>query len=206
MDTIILNLPDEANLKLPDPSLVRAYEQLENRTIWIDDEIDSDYLSIVDYILKWNKEDSEVSVDKRKPIKLLFSSPGGDLDIEEVISAIIEISQTPIIGIAMGMVASAASLIFLSCHKRYALKSAYWVFHKGGVSNISGDYDNIKNMMKDYDEQVEKMEQFYISHTDFTEEEVKKNMGADWYIHEKEALKRGMIHKVLGKEDLHLFW
>lgn len=193
-----------ANLKLPDPELVRIYELLDKRIIWIDDEITDSTLNVVDYILKWNAADSDIPVEDRKPIRFFFQSPGGSLDIEEAIVSIIEVSKTPIIGIAVGMVASAASLIFLSCHKRYALKSAYWIFHRGGVSNVSGEYKNVKNMMRDYDEQIEKMEEFYIEHTNFSKEEIKENMESDWYIRTEEALKRNIIHDIISKDNFDI--
>ena len=77
----------------------------------------------------------------------MIDSPGGSLDVEESIVAMIELSKTPIWGFAMGQVASAASLIYLSCHKRYATPAAYWVFHQGSGA-IQGNYGDMASAMK----------------------------------------------------------
>lgn len=182
----------DANLQLADPSLVQYYHDLANRSIWIDGEINVSTLDIVSKIIRWNREDKDKSIEERKPIKLFFLSPGGDLEIEEAVVSIIRLSQTPVWGIAMGMVASAASLIYLSCHKRFALPNAYLIIHQGSAQ-MSGNYDQMVAAMKDYEEQIERMTKFYIENTDYTEEEIRANIKTDWYVRGEELLERKLI-------------
>ena len=182
----------DANLQLADPSLVQYYHDLANRSIWIDGEINVSTLDIVSKIIRWNREDKDKSIEERKPIKLFFLSPGGDLEIEEAVVSIIRLSQTPVWGIAMGMVASAASLIYLSCHKRFALPNAYLIIHQGSAQ-MGGNYDQIVAAMKDYEEQIERMTKFYIENTDYTEEEIRANIKTDWYVRGEELLQRKLI-------------
>ena len=182
----------DANLQLADPSLVQYYYDLANRSIWIDSEINASTLDIVSKIIRWNREDKGKSVDERKPIKLFFLSPGGDLEIEEAVVSTIRLSQTPVWGIAMGMVASAASLIYLSCHKRFALPNAYLIIHQGSAQ-MGGNYDQMVAAMKDYEEQIERMTKFYIENTDYTEEEIRANIKTDWYVRGEELLERKLI-------------
>ena len=182
----------DANLQLADPSLVQYYHDLANRSIWIDSEINASTLDIVSKIIRWNREDKGKPVDERKPIKLLFLSPGGDLEIEEAVVSTIRLSQTPVWGIAMGMVASAASLIYLSCHKRFALPNAYLIIHQGSAQ-MGGNYDQMVAAMKDYEEQIERMTRFYIENTDYTEEEIRANIKTDWYVRGEELLERKLI-------------
>lgn len=182
----------DANLQLADPSLVQYYHDLANRSIWIDDEINVSTLDIVSKIIRWNREDKGKPIDERKPIKLFFLSPGGDLEIEEAVVSTIRLSQTPVWGIAMGMVASAASLIYLSCHKRFALPNAYLIIHQGSAQ-MGGNYDQMVAAMKDYEEQIERMTKFYIENTDYTEEEIRKNIKTDWYVRGEELLERKLI-------------
>ena len=143
-------------------------------------------------IIRWNREDKGKPVDERKPIKLFFLSPGGDLEIEEAVVSTIRLSQTPVWGIAMGMVASAASLIYLSCHKRFALPNAYLIIHQGSAQ-MGGNYDQMVAAMKDYEEQIERMTRFYIENTDYTEEEIRANIKTDWYVRGEELLERKLI-------------
>ena len=182
----------DANLQLADPSLVQYYYDLANRSIWIDSEINASTLDIVSKIIRWNREDKGKPVDERKPIKLFFLSPGGDLEIEEAVVSTIRLSQTPVWGIAMGMVASAASLIYLSCHKRFALPNAYLIIHQGSAQ-MGGNYDQMVAAMKDYEEQIERMTKFYIENTDYAEDEIRANIKTDWYVRGEELLERKLI-------------
>lgn len=52
MDNIVLNLPKEtSNLQLPDPELLTYYRNLEDRVLWIDDEINEYSLEYARLIL-----------------------------------------------------------------------------------------------------------------------------------------------------------
>ena len=93
------------------------------------------------------------------------------------------------------MVASAASLIFLSCHKRYALRNAYLILHKGSCQNISGDYTNVQNAMEDYRKQIEKLEKFYIDNTNIPEEVIKEKLNSDWYIRGNDLIEYGLVQE-----------
>ena len=193
----------DVTLSLPDPSLLQYYHDLSNRTIWIDEEIDGITLDVVSKIIRWNQDDKDIPIEERKPIRILFNSPGGNLDVEETIVSIIRLSKTPIYGIALGMVASAASLIFLSCHKRFALKNSYFIFHRGSCQNLGGNYNEVAAAMEDYKIQVAKMEKFYIENTGYTEEEVKKNIATDWYIRGDELIEKGVVDEWI--EDIEIF-
>ena len=199
-DFIYALFGSDANLQLADPSLVQYYHDLANRSIWIDGEINVSTLDIVSKIIRWNREDKDKSIEERKPIKLFFLSPGGDLEIEEAVVSIIRLSQTPVWGIAMGMVASAASLIYLSCHKRFALPNAYLIIHQGSAQ-MGGNYDQMVAAMKDYEEQIERMTRFYIENTDYTEEEIRANIKTDWYVRGEELLERKLITNWISTID-----
>lgn len=196
-DTVMLYVPENiANQQLPDEELLAFYQDLENRVLWIDDEISDLSLLYVKNILRWNKEDNDIPVEQRKPIKLLFHSVGGDLDIQAMISNIITLSRTPIIGIAMGMVASAAAYIFLNCHKRYMLPSSYFLFHKGSIG-VNGSANDVLSLIEDYQEQLDTLIRKIVSSTDFTEKEVMDNIGMDWYVRAPLALEKKVVDKVI---------
>lgn len=194
----------DPNLQLPDPSLVMYYNDFANRIIWIDGEIDDMLLDVASKIIRWNREDKSLSIKERKPIRIFFSSPGGSLDVEETLVSIIKLSKTPVYGIALGMVASAASLIYLSCHKRLALPNAYFIFHRGSCQNLGGNFNEIQAAMDDYRAQVEKMEKFYIENTKYPEEVIKEKIKSDWYIHIEEALEFGVVTDLVENIDILL--
>lgn len=196
----------QPTLELPDPNLVQYYEDCVDRNYWILGEVNDELLDLVNKIIAWNREDERAgrAVEDRKPIRIFFNSPGGDLDVEETLVSMIRLSKTPVYGIALGMTASAASLIYLSCHKKFALPNAYFVLHKGSCSNIGGNYNDVAAMMKDYDQQIEKMMNFYIENTDYSEDEIKKNMDKDWYIRLPEAKDRGLVDEVISDISIML--
>lgn len=90
------------------------------------------------------------------------------------------------------MVASAATLIYLSCHKRFALKNAYLIIHQGSAQ-LGGNYSEVIAAVRDYEETVERMTKFYVENTSYTEEEIRANIKTDWYVRGQELLDRGLI-------------
>ena len=195
-------LPNTANLQLADPTLVNFYTDLEHRTYWLNDEINNYTFDLVQYIIRWNREDAGIPVEDRKPIRIIIDCAGGQLSVSETVSNIIKMSKTPIYGIALGYVASGASVIYLSCHLKFALPNAVFVLHKGSCSGVSGTYDEIVAFAKDYEKQMETLIDFYIENTDYTEEEIVNNIQTDWYIRTEEAVKKGIVDEIITNIDV----
>ena len=195
-------LPDTANLQLADPSLVNFYSDLENRTYWLSDEINHYTFDLVQYIIRWNREDKDIPIEERKPIRIIIDCGGGHLSVSETVSNVIKMSKTPVYGIALGYVASGATVIYLSCHKKYALPNSVFVLHKGSCSGVSGTYDEIVAFARDYEKQMETLIDFYIDNTGYTEEEIEENIQTDWYIRTKEALEKGVVDELVVDIDV----
>lgn len=199
---LLPQIPDVANLSLADPSLVNFYTDLEHRTYWLNDEINNYTFDLVQYIIKWNREDKDIPVEDRKPIRIIVDCPGGHLSVSETVSNIIKMSKTPVYGIALGYVASGASVIYLSCHERFALPNTVFVLHKGSCSGVSGTYDEIVAFVSDYEKQMETLMNFYITNTNYTEKEIMENIQTDWYIRTEEALEKGLVNKLITDIDI----
>lgn len=197
METFNVVIPKSIeNLNLPDPELVNFFEDLENRTFWIDEEISTCLLEVIKYIIKWNNEDKDIPIEQRKPIKLFFFSPGGDLDINYSVIDTIKLSKTPIIGVNVGQCASAAAYIYLSCHKRYMLPHAYFLFHQGS-GTLTGTFGEICAQMEDYQKQVEELANFMVQHTSYKEDEIAEKIVGEWYVRKDEALEKGVVDAVV---------
>lgn len=182
---------------LPSPHLFCYYGNIKERNFFINDEITDELLNQLSYwILYWNRKDKDIPEIDRKPIKIFINSVGGSLDVQAILCNLIELSKTPIIGIAMGMVASAASLIFMACHCKLIMPNAYLLVHQGSAA-LSGNYGDIAAAMEDYEKTVRQMEDFIIAHTDYTEEEVRDKIRKDWYIKADEAIKRGVADEII---------
>ena len=104
------------NLQLPDPSLLQFYKNYEDRIIWIDDEITTMTLEYAKMIMQWNLDDKKagIPVEERVPIKVIFFSPGGDLEVNNCLVDTISLSTTKVVGINVGMAASSGCFIYLS--------------------------------------------------------------------------------------------
>lgn len=200
----LLGLDDLTGDKLPSPELFRYYNFLKSRTLFINDEItDATLEEIVQWILYWNREDSILPDDLRKPIKIFINSIGGSIDVQAILCNVIEMSKTPIYSYGMGMVASAASLIFMACHKRYMMPNAYMLVHKGSAA-LQGSFDDVASAMADYEKTVEKMLDFITKHSNYSADEIKENIRKDWYIKSKEAVEHGMADEIVTNIDVLL--
>ena len=195
---------DTSNWQLADPSLVNFYHDLEHRVYWLNDEINNYTFDLIQYIIRWNREDRKLDPSKRKPIKIIINCQGGYLSVSEAVANVIKMSKTPVVGIALSQVASGASVIYLACHKKVALPNAVFVLHKGSCNGVSGTYDEIVAFAKDYEKQMETLIGFYIDNTGYTEEEIIENIQTDWYIRIKEAMEKGLVDEVV--EDIDVFF
>lgn len=203
MDYLVLpSMHDSANWQLADPSLVNFYADINNRVYWLTEEIGECTLDLVQYITRWNREDRGVPVEERKPIRIIIDCGGGSLSVSETLSNIIKMSKTPVYSIALGFVASGASVVHLSCHKKFALPNSVFVLHKGSCSGVSGTYDEIVSFARDYEKQIEMLMMFYIENTKYTEDEIEENIQTDWYIRMDEAIERGLVDEVITDIDV----
>ena len=203
MDYIVLpQMHPSANLSLADPCLVNFYEDINNRIYWLTEEIGEETLDLVQYITRWNREDKGKPIEERQPIRIIIDCGGGSLSVSETLSNIIKMSKTPIYSIALGFVASGASVVHLSCHKRFALPNTVFVLHKGSCNGVSGTYDEIVSFARDYEKQIEMLMEFYTENTKYTEEEIEENIQTDWYIRIDEAIEKGLVDEVITDIDI----
>lgn len=201
---LVLGDLDHYTAELPDPSLLLFYKNLDERRIWINQEIDNDLMDLVNYIIRWNAEDKDLPVEERRPIKILLNSVGGSLSVSEALRTVIKMSKTPVYGYAIGITDSGASLIYSGCHKRYALATATFMLHHGSCQNMSGSYDEVQNFMDDYKKTIERLELAYMEVLNYDAETVHKNMTSDWYIRNPECVECGLVHEIIDNIDVLL--
>lgn len=188
------------NLQLPDSSLITFYKNLEKRILWLDSAVDDYFLEYGKYILQWNQEDIGIPAEDRLPIRLLFFSPGGSLDINNAMIDIIKMSKTKVIGINMGIAQSAGAFIYLACHERYTMPKAGFLFHRG-QGGFEGTYDEIISQVMEYQRQIEELEKYVLENTNIDEETFAENFGTEWFISADEAIKYGIAHKIVKNID-----
>lgn len=183
---------------LPAPELVNYYKDLDDRIIWLDDEVGANSLNIIKNILRWNAQDEDkcLTVESRKPIKLLIFSPGGELEVCNAIVDVIELSKTPVWGINMGMAMSAAFYIQLACHRRLCTKNSIALIHKGAAA-MQGNASDVISSIESYKTQLNRLKETILAKTNITSQLYNKRSKEDWYVFAKDQLKYGIVEKII---------
>ena len=187
------------NLQLPDPALLYYYKNYEDRVYWVEGDIEESIMDLSKLILKCNREDKDIPVEDRKPIKIFISSCGGLLDETMALVKLIGISKTPVYTIDACYAYSAASLILISGHKRYAMPGTKCLFHSGS-GGTSGTFDQVQAATEDYKKMVKQMQDYIMSRTNIEQKLFNKKKAYDWYLDADEMLEKGVVDEIV--EDL----
>lgn len=191
------------NMTLPSPELVNFYTNLEKRILWLDSEVDDNWLEYSRFILNWNAEDkrNNIKIEDRMPIRLMFYSYGGDLDINNHIIDIVRMSKTPVWGVNVGLACSAACFIFLACHKRYAMPNSSFLIHQGGGEGFSGTYEQVVSLVIEYQRKIENLAKYLQSTTKIPEATLEERISTEWYITAQEAIEYGICDSIVTDLD-----
>ena len=190
------------NMQLPSPELLTYYKNLEHRVIWLDSNVDDMWLEYEKQIIEWNREDKNIAVKDRKPIKLMFFSYGGQIDINYSFIDLIQQSKTPVWGINMGQACSAACFIFIACHKRLTMPRSSFLIHQGGVDGgFSGTAEQVMCAMAEYQRQIEELGQYLLEYTNITNEILDEKFDSEWYLTATDAIELGVADKIITDID-----
>lgn len=201
MNNILLGIPEStANLQLPDPELRDYYRDEQERIYWLDTQIDCSTLDLVKYIVRCNKEDECVPVERRKRILIMIDSPGGSVEILASIIGAIKISKTPIHTCCYCTAYSAAADLLTCGHKRYALPMTSMMFHAGSCG-YSGTQAQVDSAKKFYDNMGKRINDEVNSRANFDNKFLRKLKTDDMYMNETEALNYGVIDEII--DDLN---
>ena len=202
MNELSITIPKNIeNLQLPSPELMTYYRNLENRVLWLDTEVDDCWLEFVRKIIEWNHEDKDIPISDRKPIRLMFFSYGGSLDVNNVLVDTIKLSKTPVYGINVGQACSAGCFIYLACHKRFAFPNAVFLVHQGSTEGISGSYNEVVSYIMEYQRKVEELEIYLKENTQIPEDVLEERISTEWYISAAEALEYKMVDTIVKSLD-----
>lgn len=175
---------------------IRYY--LNDRKIILNDDITSDILeNVILHILKWNKEDKDLPVDKRKRIMIFISSDGGEVIAGNSLISVIKASETPIVGVVFSSAASMASSILISCHERIAFETSVVLLHDG-TQGVCSSGNKAKDVMKFYDKLDQLQKELVVSRTKITDEDFEENKDRERYFLAPEAKEKGIIDKIIG--------
>lgn len=194
-------LPNEDEDKvLPSIEKVLEWKEIKDRRLVINEVVTDAFLYYSQLIIQWNKEDKDnkLAVEDRKPIKILLNTYGGDSDACQSFYNVIQISKTPIYIYNMGICASAGALIFLSGHKRFALKGSKFLIHEGEVG-LQGQTTKVLENLEQCKKTEKELEEYIISKTKIDKKLYNKNKKKEWWIG-AEAVELGIADAFI--EDL----
>jgi ATP-dependent Clp protease protease subunit len=177
----------------PDPLLTKM---LKTRTILLSGEINKDLAekTIRQLILL---EDMG-----KDPVRIFIDSPGGDADAGYAVFDMIRFIKPPVLTIGMGLVASAAALILLASPKerRIGLPNSHYLIHQP-LSGIRGVATDIEIHAREIDRLRAKINRLISEETGVASEQVEKDTDRDYWMNAEEAVKYGLISRVITRRD-----
>ncbi|MDR2964658.1 MAG: ATP-dependent Clp protease proteolytic subunit [Treponema sp.] len=137
-----------------------------------------------------------------EPIRIFIDSPGGDADAGYAIFDMIRYVKSPVWTIGMGLVASAAAIIQLASPKdrRVGLPNSHYLIHQP-LSGIRGVATDIEIHAKELEKLREKINKLIADETGNPYEQVEKDTDRDYWMDASEAVKYGLISKVIINRD-----
>ena len=136
------------------------------------------------------------------PIRIFIDSPGGDADAGFAIFDMIRFVKPQVWTIGMGLVASAAAIIQLASPKdqRLGLPNSHYLIHQP-LSGIRGVATDIEIHARELDKLREKINILIAEETGIAREQVEKDTDRDYWMNAEEAVKYGLISRVISKRD-----
>ena len=142
------------------------------------------------------------SEDEKSPIYMYIDSPGGDVDAGFAIFDMIRFINAPVYLIGMGLIASAATLVLLAVDKgfRIGLPNSRYLIHQplGGMRGVATD---IEIYAKDMEKIRAKLNSLIAEQTGTSLEQVTKDTERDFWLDSDEAVKYGLISKIISKKS-----
>ncbi len=156
---------------------------------------------IVKFIFDCNREDKELPVAERKPIKIYINSPGGDLNEGFPLISAIELSKTPVYTINIGQWSSMSFYIGITGHKRFSLPYMTFLLHDGS-SGAFGSANKVQDRVK-FEERFESevVKAHVLRHGKMSSGEYDALARVEYYMLPEDALRHGFIDEIVTDID-----
>lgn len=183
-------MDEEKKQKEKDPSLLDKL--MGTRSILLSGEINKDTAD--DFATRILILDS-LSNDE---IKIYINSPGGDVDSGFAIYDMIRFVKSPVTVIGMGLVASAAALIYLAVpkEKRFALPNSTYLIHQP-LSELKGTAIDLEIYAVKLEELRKKLDGVIAEAVGKKVDDVSLDTERDHWLSAEEALKYGLVGKII---------
>lgn len=155
--------------------------------------------AIIRNILKYNLEDKDIPVEKRKPITLFVSSVGGSVDDGFALIDTIMNSKTPVKTVNTGYMYSMAFLIGLAGHERYTMPNAKFLVHDGNYF-VYNSTMKAQDQMRFQEKIEDRIRDYVCARTTITPEEYNSKLRVEWYMFADEAKDKGVSDYIIGED------
>lgn len=165
--------------------------------------VDSD--RCLDLLRKIRNIDSELRAEQisrgiedapATPIWLHIHSYGGDLFSGFSTSDQLKLIKSPIYAVVEGVCASAATLIAMSCKKRYILPNSFMLIHQLSTM-MWGTHEEFKDEMQLQTKAMERLIKFYEQYSMLNEEEIREMLKRDFWMEAETAIEKGFVDEIL---------
>ena len=170
---------------------------LRERIIFLTGPIDDTVASLVCAQLLFLESESP-----EEPISLYINSPGGHVSAGLAMYDTIQYIKSPVSTVCIGQAASAASLLLCAGEKekRFALPNSKIMIHQPS-GGFSGQATDIKIHAEEILKIRKRLNDIYHFHTNIPVTEIEKAMERDKFFDPDEAIKFGLIDKVIKKRE-----
>ncbi len=187
-------MENEKNEYRPDSGLNDRL--LKTRTVIISGEINKDRAD--EFARQMLVLDSESS----DPIKVYINSPGGDVDSGFAIYDMIRFVSSPVTVVGMGLVASAAALIFLAVpvERRVGFPNSTYLIHQP-LSQLKGVAIDVAIYAEKMEALRHKLDKVIADATGKEVSEVQKDTERDCWMTADEALSYGILSRIVRTKE-----
>ena len=185
---------EEKKTAAPDPSL--GEKLLKTRSVMISGEINKDLSN--DFAQRMLVLDSESS----DPITVYINSPGGDVDSGFAIYDMIRFVNSPVKVVGIGLVASAAALIYLSVpvERRFAFPNSTYLIHQP-LSELQGVAVDVDIYAKKIGELRAKLDKVIAEATGQSLDKVRSDTERDCWLSSEEAVSYGIVGRIVSSKS-----
>lgn len=184
------------NEELQDPILRRYYKCLENRIIFINDEIGENILETA--VLPLLEMDNDGT---NQPISIYISTPGGSVYYGFSLIDIIEKLKTQTEIRLLSIAASMGTLIAMAGHNNPNVKTTCYPFSVGLLHSGSAIFEGSANAVRDtfhFNERYEeRIKNYILTHTNIDDAMYDKIQHQEFWMDSDDMLKYGIVQEIL---------
>ena len=178
-----------------DIDLYHYYNGLNNRTLFIKDDITSEVVQEIAIPLL------EMDRVSDQPITIYINTTGGEIYSGFNLASIIERLRSPTTIIAMGYALSMGTYILMAGYNKENITRKCYSFSigliHGGSMALEGSLSQVKDTYNFSVKYENKIKDFVLSHSNFSEEEYEKIERTELYLTAEDMLEKGLIDEII---------